>query len=162
VTTVPSETAPRAVPAPAPAIQAAPPAVAKVPAAQPAPDPVKTEKPPAETPKPSVQPNDDAAIRQLVANYARAIESKDLALFRTIKPNLSREEERRLQDGFRAVTSQSVNLTIVSIDRNLDAAAVVLNRKDIVRAGGREYTTDSRQTLQLARTATGWRIVDIR
>jgi hypothetical protein len=39
---------------------------------------------------------------------------------------------------------------------------VVVNRKDVVRAGGREYTTDSRQILQVARTATGWGIVDIR
>ena len=30
---------------------------------------------------------DDAAIRRLVATYGRAIESKDLALFRSVKPN---------------------------------------------------------------------------
>jgi serine/threonine protein kinase len=167
IAVVPSGTTTPAAPPAAPPPPAAP--VAKAPTPQPIPEPaktekepVKTEKPVVERPTPPVQVNDDAAIRQLVANYARAIESKDLALFRSIKPNLSREEERRLQDGFRAVTSQRVNLTIVSIDRNGDTASVVLNRKDIVRAGGREYTTDSRQTLQLARTATGWGIVDIR
>ena len=45
----------------------------------------------------------------VTASYARAIETKDIGLFRAIKPNLSREEERRLQDGFRAVTSQKVD-----------------------------------------------------
>ena len=116
----------------------------------------------ADAPTPPAQANDDAAIRQLVSSYARAIESKDLSLFRSIKPNLSREEERRLQDGFRAVTSQRVNLAIVSLDRTGDTALVVVNRKDVVRAGGREYTTDSRQTLRMARTAAGLGIVDIR
>jgi hypothetical protein len=111
--------------------------------------------------KPPAQ-DDDASIRQLIAAYARAIEQKDMALFRSIKPNLSREEERRLQDGFRAVTSQQVNLTIVSIDREGDTASVVVDRQDIVRAGGRQYTSKSRQTLRLARMGSGWGIVDIR
>lgn len=131
----------------------------------PKPEPPKVDKaPPAAEPpaRPAPQANDDGAIRQLVAGYARAIETKDLGLFRTIKPNLSREEERRLQEGFRAVTSQRVNLTIVSIERSGDHAVVVINRKDTVRAGGREYTSDSRQTLQMARSGTAWGITDIR
>jgi len=167
---------PPTIPAPAP-VQPAPTPAPKPPEAPPAPkpqnveppaerakrEPPKVEKPAPEPPKAPAQPDDDGVIRQLVATYARAIEGKDLALFRSIKPNLSREEERRLQDSFRAVTSQRVNLTIVSIDRNnADRAVVVVNRKDIVRAGGREYTADSRQTLQLVRTGTGWSIVDIR
>ena len=105
---------------------------------------------------------DDAAIRQVTATYARAIEGKDLALFRSIKPNLSREEERRLQDGFRAVTSQRVDLTILSIDRRGDEASVVLRRRDTIQAGGRQQTSESRQTMTLARTSAGWKVVDIR
>jgi hypothetical protein len=151
-----------AAPAPAPPAQAAPDPVAVVPAPQPLPEPARTPEPAAAAPRPPAQADDDAAIRRIVADYARAIEDKDLALFRSIKPNLSREEEGRLQDGFRAVTSQRVNLTIVSLDRTGDTASVVVNRNDVVLAGGREYTTDSRQTLQLARTAAGWAIVDIR
>jgi len=176
VAVVPSEPPTRPAPAPVARTDAAPEPVAIAPKPQPAPEPARTEEPaarpptaparlptaPARPPTAPAQVNDDAAIRQLVASYARAIEGKDLALFRSIKPNLSREEERRLQDGFRAVTSQRVNLAIVSLDRTGDTASVVVNRKDVVRAGGREYTTDSRQTLQLVRTATGWGIVDIR
>ena len=60
---------------------------------------------------------------RVVAAYARAIESKDLALFRSIKPNLGADEERRIQQGFRAVTSQKVNITITSIDRRGDGAS---------------------------------------
>jgi predicted Ser/Thr protein kinase len=170
VAVVPAEAPTRPVPAPVPPAEAAPDPVVIAPTPQPAPapappparEPARTNEPAAGPPTAPAQPNDDAAIRQLVSNYARAIEGKDLALFRRIKPNLSREEERRLQDGFRAVTSQRVNLTIVSLDRSGDTASVVVNRKDVVRAGGREYTTDSRQTLQVARAGTGWVIVDIR
>ena len=105
---------------------------------------------------------DDAAIRRLTSTYAHAIETKDLALFRSIKPNLSRDEERRLQDGFRAVTSQRVNVSVVSIDRRGDEAVVVLKRQDTIQAGGRQRSAESQQTLRLARAASGWVIVDIR
>ena len=51
----------------------------------------------------------------MLADYARAIEGKDLALFKSVKPNLSGEEEKRLGDAFKAVKSQKVGITIDSI-----------------------------------------------
>jgi hypothetical protein len=118
-------------------------------------------------PTPSVAPaapvvDDDAAIRRLTVAYARAIETKDLALFRTIKPNLSREEERRLQDGFRAVSSQRVNVNVVSIDRHGDEATVVLRRRDVIQVGGREQTAETQQTLRVGRAGAGWVILEIK
>ena len=98
----------------------------------------------------------------MTSTYARAIETKDLALFRSIKPNLSREEERRLQDGFRAVTSQRVALTVVSIDRHGDEASVKVRRRDTIEAAGRTQTIDSDQILQMTRANAGWVVVAIR
>jgi hypothetical protein len=98
----------------------------------------------------------------VVASYARAIESKDVALFRSVKPNLSAVEEQRLQQGFRAVTSQQVDITPTSITVRDREASVVADRRDIIDAGGRRQTIDSRQTFRLARTAAGWVITDIR
>jgi serine/threonine protein kinase len=106
--------------------------------------------------------NDEAAVRRVVASYARAIESKDVALFRTVKPNLSGEEERRLQEGFRAVASQQVRLTPTSVDVRGQEATVIAQRRDIIDAGGRRQTVESRQTFRLARTSSGWVITDIR
>jgi hypothetical protein len=106
--------------------------------------------------------DDEAAIRRVIATYVRAIEGKDLTLFRSIKPNLSREEERRLQDGFRAVSSQRVSLTILSIDRRGEQASVILRRRDTIQAGGRQETPESQQTMTLAHTGRGWVIVEIR
>jgi len=130
------------------------PAPSTPPAPAPAPAPV--------TPAPSGAEQDDAAIRRLTASYARAIETKDIGLFRSIKPNLTREDERRLQDGFRAVTSQRVNTTILSIDRKGDDATVVLRRRDTIQAQGREQSSESQQTLRLTRSAGNWVIVEIR
>jgi ketosteroid isomerase-like protein len=119
------------------------------------------ERAPAPPAAPSAQ-DDEAAIRRVTAMYARAIEEKDVALFRSIKPNLSREEERRLQEGFRAVAAQRVNLTILSLDRRGDEASVVVRRRDTIQAGGRQQTSESQQTMTLARTGGGWTIVQIR
>jgi hypothetical protein len=98
----------------------------------------------------------------VAATYARAIESKNLELFRSIKPNLSREEERRLQQGFRAVQSQRVTLTVLSIDLRGDQASVRVRRRDVIQAGARQQTVETQQTLTMARTADGWIIAEIR
>ncbi len=149
--------------APAPAIEPLPakPAAPEPAAVKPAPSPVAPSvdrKPAAEAPR---EIDDDAAIRAVVAQYGRAIESKDLALFRSIKPNLGADEERRIQQGFRAVTSQKVNITILSIDRSGDRATVQLRRQDIIEAGGRRQSPESQQTMTMAKTNGSWVIVQI-
>jgi serine/threonine protein kinase len=150
------ETSVSAAPAPEPAAPPKP---------TPPPAPIAAT-PPAERTQPSVAPpsaeDDDAAIRRLMTTYGTAIERKDLALFRSVKPNLSAEEERRLQEGFRAVTSQQVDITILSIQKRGDEATVVLRRRDTIQAGGRQLTSSREQTLALTRTGRGWMIVDIR
>jgi serine/threonine protein kinase len=165
----PAPTAPTTVPPPSVAAPSAPAPTVAVPpdspVKRPAPaTPPATERRETEVPPPptAAADQDDAAIRRLTTTYAHAIESKDLALFRSIKPNLSRDEERRLQDGFRAVTSQRVNVTVLSIDRRGDDATVVLRRRDTIQAGGRQQSAESQQTLRLTRAAGGWVIVDIR
>jgi len=111
---------------------------------------------------PSQEEIDDAAIRRVIVTYGRAIETKDIALFKSIKPNLSADEERRLQQGFRAVNSQRVTLTIASLARQGDSAAVVVQRRDVLDVGGRRQTVEARQTLTLARAGGGWIITEIR
>jgi serine/threonine protein kinase len=148
----PQETPPPERPTPP---RPAPPAVSN-----PAPTVVERTPPPA--PGGLSAADDEAAVRRVVASYGRAIESKDVALFRSLKPNLSREEERRLQEGFRAVTSQQVQLAITSVDVRGQEASVIAQRRDVIDAGGRRQTVESRQTFRLARAAGGWVITDIR
>ena len=104
--------------------------------------------------------DDEAAIRRVISTYGRAIETKSLTLFRTVKPNLSAEEERRITAGFRSVTSQQVAITILSIDRKGDTAVVRLRRRDTVMAGGRQQTSESQQTITLSKHGS-WAIEQI-
>ena len=105
--------------------------------------------------------DDEAAIRRVVATYARAIETKSLSLFRSVKPNLSRAEEQRIASGFRAVASQQVAISILSIEQRGDTAVVRLKRQDTIDAGGRRRETETEQRLTLARAEGGWTIVEI-
>ncbi|MGH9258237.1 MAG: protein kinase domain-containing protein [Vicinamibacterales bacterium] len=162
-----------------PSVPAAPPASLPPPASVQPPAPATSVPPvtlappapvPAETPgrdrdngaaRPPQTEDDDAAIRRVVATYARAIETKDVALFRSVKPNLSSEEQRRIEAGFRAISSQRVAITILSIIHRGAEASVRLGRRDTIDAGGRQQTVESRQTLTLIRTGTGWVIREI-
>jgi len=105
---------------------------------------------------------DDAAIRRIVATYRRAIEAKDLALYRSIKPNMTPADEQAIASGFRAVASQKVDLTILSIEREGSKATVHLARRDTIEASGRHESVESRQTMSLVRESGGWVIVEIR
>jgi serine/threonine protein kinase len=170
----PRETAPQSASTPPPAAAVIPPPAPQTapstpqpapqePAAAPAPPPAPGPSPERREPTPTPTPveTDDAAIRRVVMNYARAIESKDIGLFRRVKPNLSAEEQRRIEDGFRAVTSQQVDMTILSIEPHGDDASVRVRRRDTILAGGRQQTTESQQTMALTRSASGWVIRDI-
>jgi serine/threonine-protein kinase len=130
----------------------------------PNPAPIAATPPAAPIPPPAATPSvddDDAAIRRVIASYARAIEAKDLDAFRAVKPNLSGDEQRRLEDGFKAVTSQKVDITVLSIEHRAATALVKVRRRDTLTAGGRAQTSDSQQTMTLVRSGTGWVIREI-
>jgi len=106
--------------------------------------------------------SDDTVIRRVVATYARAIEAKDLALFRSVKPNMTADEQRRIEQGFRAVVSQQVSMNVISIEPRGSDALVHVRRRDTIQAGGRQQVTESLQTITLTRTVSGWVIREIR
>jgi hypothetical protein len=101
---------------------------------------------------------DEAAVRKLLGDYARAIEHKDLALFRTVKPNLTKEEEARLQKAFSSVQSQVVKITIQSIQVQVRQATVRLQRRDTIDSS---TIASFPQTLLLDREKDGWTIREI-
>jgi hypothetical protein len=116
----------------------------------------------AAAPEPDRSAQDRAAIERILATYARAIETKDVALYRSIKPNLSRDEEQRLRGGFQAVTSQRVNLTIVSFERRGDQAIVALRRRDTIQVDGRQQSSETDAVMTFQRAGREWTIVTIR
>ena len=112
-------------------------------------------------PKPPPPENDDALITRLIEAWGRAIETKDLAAYRALKPNMSAAEQRRIEEGFRAVSSQRVTITILGIEIRGTQAVVRLRRRDAINVDGRQQTTDTQQTITVARAGSNWVIRDI-
>jgi hypothetical protein len=104
--------------------------------------------------------SDEGAIRGVIRTYERAIETKNVELFRSIRPGLSAAEETRLRDSFRQVESQEVDIAIDDLRVDGRIATVRLSRRDTVNSGGRRQTQSSLQTLRLENTGTGWIIVE--
>jgi serine/threonine protein kinase len=161
---------------PSPPVATAPAVVPPAPPTIPAPEPAKIERRPepvVETPAPAaarpeppapaapVRESDEAVIRRVIATYERAIETKDLALFRSVRPGLSADEERRLRASFDQVTRQEIDIRIEGITVTGDTATARLARQDTLETGGRSQTTRSSQTLRLARRNASWIIVEL-
>ena len=106
-------------------------------------------------------PNADAAIREVLATLERAIETKDMTLYRSVRPTLSVDEASRVRAGFEAVESQQVDLRILSIDVQGDQAVVRLSRRDTIQTRGGRQTQESNQTMTLAKMPQGWVITQM-
>jgi len=157
----PPSLAPGATPAttslPAPtaaaALPTAPPTAA--PTAVPLPSPSVIPVSPTAPPAVRAEAGADGAVRHVIAEYGRAIGSQDLALFRSLKPDLSADEEKRLREAFKAIKSQVVGITVDSVEIDGDRATVRVTRQDVVN--GRPMKAAS-QTFRLARSGGSWLI----
>jgi hypothetical protein len=110
----------------------------------------------------SSREQEEAAIRQVLASYERAIETKDLALFRDVKPNLSASEEKVLTDAFESADSQQVELTVSAVAIEGDSATVNVSRRDIIVVRGRSQDGKSRpQKFLMSKSGGKWVIVQI-
>jgi len=160
-------------PTPPPATPAQTPAPA---AAQPQPTPTEppATQPPQRnatappTPSPSTIPptspveSDDALVRGVLRTYERAIETKNVDLFRSVRPGLSAAEENRLRASFSQIDSQQVDIVVEELRIEGRSATVRISRRDTIMSGGRRQTASSRQTLRMEKAAGGWIITEIR
>ena len=92
-----------------------------------------------------------------MGDYGRAIATKDLALFRRVKPNLSGDEEQRLRQAFE-VGEQDVDIKITAVEVSGDTAHVRLVRTDTI--GGKAFKPRE-QVLALRRGPQGWTVESI-
>lgn len=100
-------------------------------------------------------------IRRAIATYKTAIETKNLALYRSVRPGLSSAEESRLRESFRQADSQQVSITIEEIRVEGRTATARVTRQDVIVSPGRRQVQNSRQTIRFEKTATGWIITSI-
>ena len=111
---------------------------------------------------PTGSESDDAAIRAVIATYERAIETKNVELFRSVRPALSSADEARLRESFRQVDSQELTIRVTDLKISGRTAVVRLARTDtIVSSGRRQAPLSSQQTLTLNKVGSGWVIADI-
>jgi hypothetical protein len=147
---------------------APPPAPTMPPTAAPAPQPTVpsptalARTPVSTAPVPSVPSLDsqEAAVRRIIADYGRAIATRDVELYRSLKPDLSSDEEKRLRDAFKSVTSHQVGIQVelVEFAGNGNEATVRVARQDTVN--GRPQAR-RRQLFRLARSGGAWRLVSM-
>jgi serine/threonine protein kinase/tetratricopeptide (TPR) repeat protein len=108
-------------------------------------------------PPPTLPLGDEPAVRKVVDDYKRAIESGNLELFRAVKPNLSSREEQSLRESFKAVRNHQVNLTLGPIQIAGSQATVRVSRQDVL--DGRRVAFQ--QTFTLVKGPAGWVIKEI-
>ena len=101
---------------------------------------------------------DAAGIRKVLETYVRAIEGKDVELFRSVKRNFSEEEEKRARLAFKSVQSQVVKINVVSLEVKDGKATVKVSRRDTLNGS---IVSSFPQTFQLAKEAAGWTIENI-
>jgi serine/threonine protein kinase len=163
----PQEAPPPAVATPTPtpaAAQPQPTPAAEPPATQPPAKPAVSTPPvaPPSIPPASPAESDEALVRAVLRTYERAIETKSVDLFRSVRPGLSAAEESRLRASFNQIDSQQVDITVEDLRLEGRTATVRIMRRDTIMSSGRRQTASSRQTLRLEKAAAGWIITEIR
>ena len=101
---------------------------------------------------------DESAIRKVIADYAKAIENKDVDLFKSVKPNLSADEEKRARTAFASIQSQVVKITFLSIEMKEHQAVVKVTRRDTINGS---IPGAFPQTFTMSKGRTGWVIEEI-
>ncbi|PYQ03328.1 MAG: hypothetical protein DMF83_21510 [Acidobacteria bacterium] len=101
---------------------------------------------------------DETAIRKVIGDYAKAIENKDLDLFKTVKPNLTLEEEKRARTAFASIQSQVVKITFLSVELKEHQAVVKVTRRDTINGS---IPGAFPQTFTMSKGRTGWVIDEI-
>jgi len=109
-------------------------------------------------PSAAVPSPEETAIRKVIADYARAIENKDVDLFKAVKPNLTVDEEKRARTAFASIQSQVVKITFVSIDMKERQAVVKVTRRDTINGS---IPGAFPQTFTMSKGRSGWVIDEI-
>jgi hypothetical protein len=120
----------------------------------PVPSPFATLAPPAA----AAGDASEAAVRRAIADFALAIERKDMALYRNVMPTLSQDQEKALREQFKMIKSYVPGITVEDVRFEGDRATVRVMRRDVL--DGRPMKAVP-QTFRLARVGSNWQIQSI-
>jgi eukaryotic-like serine/threonine-protein kinase len=107
---------------------------------------------------PAVVNGAEPAIRKVITDYGRAFETKDIGLFKAVKPTLTSDEEKRLQESFKAIKTQRVDITFVTVQVDGASATVKVSRQDTING---IKVKPIQQVFRLAQSGGGWTIQTI-
>ncbi|OLE60790.1 MAG: hypothetical protein AUG10_04095 [Gemmatimonadetes bacterium 13_1_20CM_2_70_10] len=113
-------------------------------------------------PTPAAPENPRPLIEAAIQNYARALESRDIAQVRRAYPGLTSQQAAVLQDFFSRATNLKVNIGISQLQVNGDIAeAQVEGTTQFVQGRQRERQPNNFQAT-LERSGAAWRLATIR
>ena len=118
---------------------------------------------PQSTPPPRTPANPAVEINAVISDYARAIESRDIAELRRTYPGMTRQQQQAFSDFFSSIRSLQATLAVTSLDVDGSTADAKLGGTyEYVTSGGRTQRQAVSFQAQLKRDATGWRLTSIR
>jgi hypothetical protein len=108
-------------------------------------------------------PDASGAIRQVLDEFKRAYEAKDLAMVQRIRPGLRADDLQTLRSTFDNAARYTLNLRVDTIEVRGDEAQAHALRQDVMVAkDGQIYRSEARVTVRLKRAQDRWTIDDIR
>jgi len=157
-TNIPLTTAPAATAVPTAVPTATP---TSIPTATPlpaTPQPAAAAAAAASVPSAPARDPQEAAVRRVIADFGRAFESQDIALYRSVMPDLSADGEKKLRESFKNVRYDRVAIEVESVEVNGDEATARVTRQDTVNGRTQEQR---KLVYRLARAGSAWRIVSM-
>jgi hypothetical protein len=128
---------------------------------RPAPPPVTAAVPQPVAPPTPIDPR--AQIEAAIANYARALESRDTAQVRRANPGLTAAQQKAWDDLFKAVRNLKANLSVTTIDvKGVTADAIVTALYEFDNATtGRVERRPGTFRASFVSDSAGWRLAAI-
>jgi eukaryotic-like serine/threonine-protein kinase len=117
--------------------------------------------PPVTAPQPPVSAT--AEITAVIAQYARAIESRDMAEIKRVYPAITRDQQRGFEQFFSSVRSLRANFTVSSVNvEGASAEARLEGTYEYVTSQGREQRQAVAFQATLRKDAASWRLATVR
>ena len=112
----------------------------------------------ASVPSATARDPQEAAVRRVIADFAHAFETQDIALYRSVMPDLSADNERKLKESFKDVRYDRVAIDVEKIEVSGDEATAIVLRQDTINGRPQQQR---RRVYRLARSGSSWRIVSM-
>ncbi|MEO7501686.1 MAG: serine/threonine-protein kinase [Gemmatimonadaceae bacterium] len=137
-----------------------PPPVVQAPAPSPAPAP---GPPPATPPRQAAPPAPTAeSVHDVVAEYAQAIESRDISAVRRVYTGLTSEQQNNLEAFFKAARGIKVTFRVTALEVNgTSAEARLVGTYNYVGSDGRAKVNPVSVDAQFKHNGTAWRLVSV-